>query len=245
MTTITEIAPDLFRLSIFVPELNLQFNHFLVRDEQPLLFHAGLKGMFSDLREAVATVIDPATLRYVAWSHFESDEIGGLNQWLELAPQAEPVCSFVGKVVSVDDFALRPARGMGSEDLLVTGQYRFRFYPTPHLPHGWDAGLLFEETQHTLFCSDLFHQFGAVSPLTAEDLLDPALAAMRLMQQGPLASYMPFTPQSQGLLAALALLQPKTLATMHGSSYAGEGGRLLSELAVAMQEVYAPPRVQG
>lgn len=93
MTTITEIAPDLFRLSIYVPELDLQFNHFLVRDEQPLLFHAGLKGMFADLRQAVATVIDPATLRYIAWSHFESDEIGGLNHWLELAPQAEPVCS--------------------------------------------------------------------------------------------------------------------------------------------------------
>jgi flavorubredoxin len=238
MTTITEIAPDLFRLSIHVPELDLQFNHFLVRDAQPLLFHAGLKAMFPALREAIATVLDPATLRYIAWSHFESDEIGGLNHWLELAPQAEPVCTFVGKVVSVDDFALRPARGMGPDDVLTTGRYRFRFYPTPHLPHGWDAGLLFEETQQTLFCSDLLHQFGAVTPLTSADLIAPALAAMRQMQQSPLASYMPYTAQSQGLLAGLAALQPRTLATMHGSSYSGEGGQLLNDLAGAMQEVF-------
>jgi flavorubredoxin len=240
MTTITEIAPDLFRLCIYVPELDLQFNHFLVRDEQPLLFHAGLNGMFADLHQAVATLIDPAKLRYVAWSHFESDEIGGLNHWLALAPQAEPLCSLVGKVVSVDDFALRPARAMAADDLLSTGQYRFRFYPTPHLPHGWDAGLLFEETQQTLFCSDLLHQFGAVSPLTSEDLVGPALAALRLMQQGPLGSYITCTPQSQGLLAAMAQLQPKTLATMHGSSFAGEGGRLLSELAVGLKAITDP-----
>lgn len=239
MTTITEIAPDLFRLSIYVPDLDLQFNHFLVRDEQPLLFHAGLKGMFPALREAIATLIDPTRLRYVAWSHFESDEIGGLNHWLELAPRAEPICSFVGKVVNIDDFALRPARGMGPEEVLSTGRHRFRFYPTPHLPHGWDAGLLFEETQKTLFCSDLLHQFGAVAPLTSEDLIGPALAAMQQMQQSPMASYLSYTAQTQGLLNAMAQLQPLTLATMHGSSYTGEGGRILNDLAVAMKEVFA------
>jgi len=239
MTTITEIAPDLFRLSIYVPDLDLQFNHFLVRDEQPLLFHAGLKGMFPALREAIATVIDPTTLRYVAWSHFESDEIGGLNHWLELAPQAEPICSLVGKVVNIDDFALRPARGMGPEEVLSTGRHRFCFYPTPHLPHGWDACLMFEETQKTLFCSDLLHQFGAVPPLTSEDLIGPALAAMHQMQQSPLASYLSYTGQTQGLLAAMAQLQPLTLATMHGSSYTGEGGRILTDLAVAMKEIFA------
>lgn len=238
MTTITEIAPDLFRLSIYVPELQLQFNHFLVRDEQPLLFHAGLRQMFPQLREAVASLIDPAQLRYVAWSHFESDEVGGLNHWLELAPQAEPVCSFVGKVVSVDDFALRPARSMGSDDVLTTGRYRFRFQPTPHLPHGWDAGMLFEETQKTLFCSDLLHQFGDGVPLTSDDLIASSLAAMQQMQQSPLASYLPYTRQSQGLLAGLAQLQPATLATMHGSSFAGDGGRVLNDLAEVLQTVF-------
>ena len=166
MVVVTEIAPDLFRLSIHVPDFDLQFNHFLVRDEEPLLFHAGLKGMFPALRDAVATLIDPTQLRHIAWSHFESDEIGGLNHWLELAPQAQPVCTLVGKLVSVDDFALRPARGMAEGDVLSTGQYRFRFHRTPHLPHGWDAGLLFEETRRTLFCSDLFHQFGDVAAVT-------------------------------------------------------------------------------
>jgi flavorubredoxin len=108
MTTINEIAPDLFRLSIYVPDFDMQFNHFLVRDEEPLLFHAGLKAMFPALREAVATLIDPAKLRHISWSHFESDECGSLNDWLQLAPQAQPVCTLVGKFVSVDDFSIRP-----------------------------------------------------------------------------------------------------------------------------------------
>lgn len=241
MATVTEIAPDLFRLSIYVPDLDLQFNHFLVRDEQPLLFHAGLRGMFPELRQAISTLIDPATLAYVAWSHFEADEVGGLNHWLELAGDAEPVCTVVGKVVSIDDYALRPARAMGPDDVLTTGLYRFRFFPTPHLPHGWDAGLMFEETQKTLFCSDLLHQFGAVPPITSEDLIAPALAAMGQMQQGPLASYMPYTAQTRKLLGGLSELQPRTLATMHGSSYSGAGGRMLNELALAMREVFDEP----
>jgi flavorubredoxin len=166
MTAIDEIAPDLFRLSIQAPDLDMQFNHFLVRDDEPLLFHAGLKGMFPALREAVATLIDPARLRYVAWSHFESDECGALNEWLAIPPHAEPVCTLVGKLVSVDDFSTRPARGMTAADVLSTGKYRYRFYPSPHIPHGWDAGVLFEETKKTLFCSDLFHQFGNVDALT-------------------------------------------------------------------------------
>src|SRR5262245_45559761 len=120
MTTINEIASDLFRLSIYAPDLDMQFNHFLVRDEEPLLFHAGLKAMFSELRNAVATLIDPVKLRYVAWSHFESDECGALNDWLQLAPQAQPVCTLVGKLVSVGDFSIRPARGMTTEDVLST-----------------------------------------------------------------------------------------------------------------------------
>lgn len=231
MTKIDEIAPDLFRLSIFVPEIDMQFNHFLVRDEEPLLFHAGLKKMFPALQEAVATLIDPQELRHIAWSHFESDECGGLNGWLEQAPHAQPVCTLVGKIVSVDDFAIRPALGMTAADVLVTGKYRYRFYRSPHIPHGWDAGVLFEETQQTLFCSDLFHHFGDVAAVTSSDLIGPTQQAMQQMQQGPLASYMPYTRQTEGVLRSLADLQPKTLAVMHGSSYLGQGGRLLTELA--------------
>lgn len=235
MTTIHEIAPDLFRLSLYVPQLDMQFNHFLVRDEEPLLFHAGLKGMFPALREAVAKLIDPATLRHFAWSHFESDEIGALNEWLQIAPRAQPVCTFVGKLVSVDDFALRPAFGMTSEDLLSTGKYRYRFCRSPHIPHGWDAGVLFEETQKTLFCSDLFHHFGNVEPLTTSELIGPSTRAMQQMQRGPLAGYIPYTRQTAGVLRSLATLQPEMLAVMHGSSYRGPCDQLLTGLADAIK----------
>ncbi|MBE0543542.1 MAG: MBL fold metallo-hydrolase [Verrucomicrobia bacterium] len=231
MTTIDEIAPDIFRLSIYVPAFDMQFNHFLVRDDQPLLFHAGLKGMFPALREAVTTLIDPAKLRHIAWSHFESDECGALNDWLQLAPQAQPVCTLVGKLVSVDDFSLRPAFGMTADDVLTTGKYRYRFYRSPHIPHGWDAGVLFEETRKTLFCSDLFHHFGNVAPVTSSDLIEPTQKAMQQMQQGPLAGYMPYTCQTDGVLRTLAELKPETLAVMHGSSYLGKGNRLLTDLA--------------
>ncbi len=236
MTTIHEIAPDLFRLSIYAPNLDMQFNHFLVRDEEPLLFHAGYKRMFPDLRDAVGKLIDPSKLRHVAWSHFESDEVGALNEWLQVAPQAQPVCTFVGKIVSVDDFSIRPARGMTPADVLTTGKYRYRFYPSPHLPHGWDAGVLFEETRKTLFCSDLFHHFGDVVPVTSSDLIDPTRKAMQQMRQGPLAQYMPYTRQTEGVLRSLADLKPETLAVMHGSSYRGQADQLLTDLAGVIKE---------
>ena len=238
MTQIHEIAPDVFRLSVYVPDIDMQFNHFLVRDEEPLLFHAGLKAMFPGLRAAVGTLIDLAKLRHIAWSHFESDECGALNEWLQLAPQAQPVCTLVGKLVSVDDFSIRPARGMTADDVLSTGKYRYRFFRSPHIPHGWDAGLLFEETRKTLFCSDLFHHFGNVAPVTSSDLIDPARKAMQQMQQGPLADYMPYTSQTEGVLRGLAALEPETLAVMHGSSYIGKSGKLLTDLAGVIKESF-------
>lgn len=236
MTTIDEIAPDIFRLSIYVPEFDMQFNHFLVRDEEPLLFHAGFKGMFPALKEAVASLIDPAELRHVAWSHFESDECGALNDWLAVAPRAQPVCTLVGKLVSVDDFSIRPARGMTADDVLITGKYRYRFHRSPHLPHGWDAGVLFEETRRTLFCSDLFHHFGNVAPVTSSDLIEPSRQAMKQMQEGPLAGYIPYTRQTEGVLRSLADLEPETLAVMHGSSYVGKAGSQLTGLAGVIKE---------
>lgn len=235
---INEIAPDLFRLSIYVPQLDMEFNHFLVRDEEPLLFHAGLKGMFPALREAVGRLIDPASLRHFAWSHFESDECGALNDWLQLAPQAQPVCTLVGKLVSVDDFSIRPAFGMTPEDTLKTGKYRYRFYRSPHIPHGWDAGVLFEETTKTLFCSDLFHHFGQVEPITTSDLIEPTRKAMQRLNQGPLAGYMPYTRQTEGVLRSLAGLKPETLAVMHGSSYRGQCDRLLTDLAGVIKDEF-------
>ena len=236
MTNIDEIAPDLFRLSVYVPELEMQFNHFLVRDDEPLLFHAGLKGMFPLLRDAIATLIDPQELKYIGWSHFESDECGALNEWLRLAPRAEPVCTLVGKLVNADDFSIRPARGMTADDVLCTGKYRYRFYLSPHIPHGWDAGMLFEETRKTLFCSDLFHHFGDAAPLTSADLVEPTRQAMQTMQQGPLAGYMPYTRATAGILRDLAELKPETLAVMHGASFRGEADRQLIELAGVIKE---------
>jgi flavorubredoxin len=238
MTTINEIAPDLFRLSIYVPDFDMQFNHFLVRDEEPLLFHTGLKAMFPELRMAMTKLIDPVKLRYIAWSHFESDECGALNEWLQLAPEAQPVCTLVGKLVNVDDFSIRPARDMTGKDVLSTGKYRYRFYRSPHIPHGWDAGVLFEETRKTLFCSDLFHHFGDVAPTTSSDLIEPPRKAMQNMQQGPLAGFMPYTRQTESVLHSLAELKPETLAVMHGSSYRGQGDRLLTDLAGVIKETF-------
>jgi len=237
---VDEIAPDLFRLSVYVPEFDMQFNHFLVRDDEPLLFHTGLKGMFTLLREAVGKIIDPTTLRHIAWSHFESDECGALNDWLQLAPSAQPVCTWVGKLVNVDDFSVRPALGLTPDDVLVTGRHRYRFHPSPHIPHGWDAGVLFEETGRTLFCSDLFHHFGNGEALTTTDLLGPTRKAMRQLQQGPLAGYMPYTRQTEGVLHSLAGLKPDTLAVMHGSSYRGPCDRLLRDLAGVIKEEFDP-----
>ena len=170
--SITEIAPDVFRFGLFAPEIDLQFNFFLVRDEEPLLFTTGYKASFPLLREAISKVIDPSKIRWIGFSHFESDECGALNQWLEAAPHASPVCSMVSAMVNVNDFANRPPRGMADGEILETGNYRFRFCSTAQLPHGWDAGLLFEESQRTLFCSDLFHHNGDVKALTEDDLTE-------------------------------------------------------------------------
>ena len=136
MTQITEIAPDIYRISTFIPEGNLQFNQFLVRDEQPLLYHTGMKGLFPVVRDAVATLIDLSTLRWIGFSHFEADECGALTEWQTLAPETTAVCSFVGKMVSVDDVvARRPAQAMADGEVFSTGKYRFRMLLTPHVPH--------------------------------------------------------------------------------------------------------------
>lgn len=237
MAKVDEIAPDVFRISILEPQFNLQFNHFLIRDEEPLLFHAGYKRMFPELREAVTRLLNPQSLRWVGFSHFESDECGALNHWLEIAPKAEAACSFVGAVVSVNDFAIRPARGLVQDEVLATGKYRFRFCSTAHIPHGWDGGVLFEETRRTLFCSDLFFHTGDVEPLTQSDIVGRASASLAELENGPLAGSVPYTPQTAGIMARLGSLKPHTLATMHGSSYVGDGQKAFEDLAVALKEL--------
>ncbi len=238
MAVTTEIAPDVYRISIFAPWGNLQFNHFLVKDDEPLLFHTGLRGMHAELREAVAKLIPLVDLRHISFSHFESDECGALNEWLTVAPRADVICGQVGALVSVNDFIGREARALADGETLATGKYRFRYCQTPHLPHGWDAGVLFEETQKTLLCSDLFHQTGDVEPLTTSDVVGRSHQAMKEYQAGILADYVPYTPLTARNLRKLADLKPKTLAIMHGSSFTGDCARALDDLNVAFREVF-------
>jgi flavorubredoxin len=238
MAQITEIAPDLYRISTFISEANLQFNQFIVRDEQPLLFHTGMKALFPVVRDAVATLLPPEMIRWISFSHFEADECGSLAEWQTLAPEATAVCTLVGKIVSIDDvLARRPAQALADGEVFCTGKYRFRFLQTPHVPHCWEASLLFEETQGTLLCSDLFHQNGDVEPSTSSDVVGRFKQTLVEYQQGPLANYLPYTPYTDATLQRLAALEPRTLATMHGSTFVGDGARALVDLAQVLKDV--------
>jgi flavorubredoxin len=245
MATTTEISPDVFRISIYAAWGDLQFNHFLVRDDEPLLFHTGLRGMFPEIREAVEKIIPLANLKHISFSHFESDECGALNEWLTVAPQADVACSQVGAIVCVNDFIGREARALADGEVFATGKYRFRYCQTPHLPHGWDAGVLFEETQKTLLCSDLFHQTGDVEPLTESDVVGRSHAAMLQYQGGVLADYVPYTPLTSKNLKKLADLKPMTLGIMHGSSFRGDCARALADLDQAFKEVFGRQNGKG
>jgi flavorubredoxin len=234
---IEEIAPDVYRISTYVPEIDLQFNQFLFKDDEPLLFHTGMNALFPSVLEAVGQLVEPSRIRWIGFSHFEADECGSLNKWLQLAPAARPVCSMLGALVSINDFALRPALGMTDGEVLSTGKHRFRFMQTPHVPHCWEAGLLFEETNGTLLSSDLFHQSGDVEPLTESDVIERARKTLTDYQAGPMANYMPYTKNTDGILRKLAGLKPRTIAPMHGSAYAGDGERAIRDLAVVMREI--------
>jgi flavorubredoxin len=237
MTRIDEIAPDIFRISTHVPDFNLQFNQFLVRDDEPLLFETGMKQLFPSVRDAVSKVVDPASLRYISFSHFEPDECGSLNEWLALAPRSETVCSVVGALVFVNDGALRPARGLNHDERIHTGKYTFRFKSTPHLPHGWDAGFLFEENTRTLFCSDLLGHSGDTSPTTESDVVGRFRETASAFQGGPFTDYMPYTPRTEAQIAELASLKPRVCATMHGSTFIGNGEKALLDMGTAMKEL--------
>ena len=238
MYKINEIAPDVYRISVFVPQINLQFNHFLVKDDEPLLYHTGLRQMFPILHEAVKTLIDPRLIRWIGFSHFEVDECGSINEWLQVAPNAQAVCSEVGALVNMSDFAVRPARAMKSGEVLTTGMRKYRFIQTPHLPHGWDAGVMFEETDKTLLCSDLLHQNGDLIALTDKDILETHKNSLLFYEAGPLMDYTPYNHKTKKLLYELAALQPRTLATMHGSSYFGNCSKVLMDLDEVMKGVW-------
>ncbi len=240
MSEITEITADVYRISTFIPELNIQFNQFLVKDEEPLLYHTGMRGLFPIIQKVVGKLMDPKSIRWIGFSHFEADECGALREWQKIAPDATPICSLVSKLVSVDDVvAERPARALEDGELLVTGKFRFRFLQTPHVPHAWDAGHLFEESSGTLLCSDLFHQDGDVEAVTYSDIVGRFKETLVAYQKGPFAHYLPYTTHTEQLLSRLAALKPRVIAPMHGSTYVGDGESAIHELAQAMKEVLA------
>lgn len=234
MTTVHEIADKLYRISTPVPPEvipgGFTFNQFLLVDDEPLLFHTGPRRMFPLVKQAVATVIDPATLRWISFSHYEADECGSLNDWLELAPHAAPLCGMTAAMVSVNDTASRPARALADGEEVVLGKKRVRWLDAPHVPHNWETGFLFEASTRTLLCGDLFTHGGAALPAVVEtDVLGAAIATHQL----GLSGFQP-GPHTRGALEKLARTEPATLALMHGSSYRGDGARQLRELATAL-----------
>jgi len=227
-TDVTEIADKIYRLSTFVPQVGpsgFTFNQFLIDADEPLLFHYGQRSLFPLVSEAVKSVIPLDRLRWTTCSHVEADESGALNQWLAAAPNATPAHGQVGCNIWLTDMADRPPRALKNDEVLDLGAKKVRWIDTPHVPHNWDAGLIYEETTGTLFSSELFTQVGPCAATTSGDIVD---AAIRTEQAIP---FMPSTPQAEPTLRRLAALKPKTIALMHGPSFKGDGAAALNALA--------------
>ncbi|MSP02267.1 MAG: MBL fold metallo-hydrolase [Acetobacteraceae bacterium] len=228
-TRIDEIAAGLFRFSTYVPHIappaGFTFNQFLVMGEEPLLFHLGHRKTFPTTMEALTRVLPLEKLRWLSFGHIEADECGAMNEWLAAAPNAEVVHGILGARVSINDLADRPARVLGGEEALDIGGRRLRFIDTPHVPHGWEAGVLFEETTNTLLCGDLFTHTGDGPPLTGADIVGPAEAAEAMF------GFSSLSPTTGATLRRLAALEPRILALMHGSSFEGDGSAALRDLA--------------
>ena len=227
-TRIDEIAPDVYRIStpVAVVPGGFSFNQYLIRDEAPLLFHTGPRRMFPLVKEAIAAVLPVETLGYVAFSHMEADECGGLNELLAVAPKAIPIAGQIAVMTSLADYADRAPRALADGEKLDLGRHELRWCATPHLPHGWECGYLYDETARTLLCGDLFTQGGADHPpVTETDILAPSEA----MRGG--MDYFAHAPNSGALLEGLAALAPTTLAYMHGAAWRGDGAAPLRALA--------------
>jgi flavorubredoxin len=224
-TRIDEIAADVFRLSTFVPDANIMMNQFVVRADDPLLFHTGYRALFPLVSEAVARVVPLDQLRWITFGHVEADECGAMNMFLAAAPRAQVAHGAMACMVQVNDLADREPRPLGPDEVIDLGGKRVRNIDTPHIPHGWDAHVLFEETTGTLFSGDLFTRFGESEPLTNDDLVEVALEGEQF--GAPTA----LTPSTGPAIRRLADLAPTTLALMHGPSYNGDGTKQLMGLA--------------
>ena len=228
-TEITEIGERIFRFSTFVSEIaapaGFTFNQFLIDTKEPLLFHCGPRAMFASVSQAMATLMPVARLRWISFGHVESDECGAMNQWLAAAPKAQIVHGQTACMVSLNDLADRPPRALDDGEVLDLGGRSVRYIDTPHVPHAWESGLIYEETTRTLFSGDLFSQVGQGPALTTDSIVAAAIAAEEAFQASAL------TPATAPTLRKLAALKPARLAVMHGSSYTGDCCAALLELA--------------
>ncbi len=249
-TKIAEIEDGIYRLSTHVPGIappaGFTFNQFLILGDEPLMFHTGLRKMFALNREALGRIIPPEQLRFIAFGHFEADECGAMNEWLAVAPDAELAHGHTGCMVSLNDMADRAPRMLANGETIDLGRgKRVRYIDTPHTPHGWDAGVLYEESTGTLLCGDLFTQLGDGPALTSGDVVGPAIEAEDLFR------YSSLNPEMGSTLRGLAQLSPKTLALMHGPSFQGDGGAALEALAdeydrrALIQRFHAAPAHQA
>lgn len=234
---VTEIAPDTYRLSTFHADYGIQFNQFLIKDDEPFLMHTGFKRMFQTTLAGASSIIDPAKLRWIGYSHFESDECGALNEWQGVAPRAQALCSFVGLKVNASDFADRAPRSLADGEVVQIGRHRLQLLSTPHVPHAWDAALFFDEVEKTLLCSDLFFHAGDPEPVVAAELVERAREAIEGNRTGPMAKDIPYTPYTDSTLQRLAALEPRTLAVMHGSSFRGDGRKAILDLAAVIRNL--------
>ena len=234
-TNVHEIAAGIYRINTPVSVDGVpggfSFNQYLIAADEPLLFHTGPRKLFPLVCEAVTHILPPERLRYVGLSHVEADECGAINEWLAVAPRAVPVCGTVAAMVSMSDLADRAPRGLADGEVLDLGTHAVRWFDTPHLPHAWECGFLFEERTRTLLCGDLFTQPGAgESPLIESDILGPSEAFRRELD------YYSHTRNGRALLERLAATAPVTLACMHGSAWRGDGAALLRALADSLEE---------
>jgi flavorubredoxin len=233
--SINEIARDTYRISIAMPPSlfpgGFSFNQYLVVDERPLLFHTGPRKLFPLVREQIEKVLPASQLRYVAFSHVEADECGSLAQFLAAAPEARPVCSEVAAMVSVRDLVDVEPIGLADGQTLDLGRHKVVWQSTPHLPHGWECGYLYDATAKTLFCGDLFTQPGTGDrPLVSDDILSASDAFRHEMD------YYSHSPSTPALIDKLAQLRPELLACMHGSAWAGDGAGLLRKLGQSLMQ---------
>ncbi len=224
-TRIAEVGPGIHQLTTHVAEMNFSFNQYLVTGDEPLLFHTGPKQMFPLVSEAVARVMPVDQLRWIVFGHVESDECGAMNQWLGAAPQSTVAQSQTGCMVSLNDLADRAPRPLADGEVLDIGGHRMRWIDTPHVPHAWEAGLLYDETTRTLFCGDLFTQTGAYAPASTGDIVGPAAQAEDIFRSSSLA------PSSGATVRRLADLDVSALALMHGPTFSGDCRTALLDLA--------------